>query len=111
MHFHNIALSDPLDSTRSRIGAACDSRRQILEDPRASHLFCRTWGERVVQTIGREGTSRRVPGVLKVSISTAIRWTKRPATTGYVSVRAKDLGTWSRYGYRARASEWDGVLS
>jgi len=38
--------------------------------------------ERVVHTIG-EGTSRRgAAGVFKVSVSAAIRWTKRLTTTG-----------------------------
>jgi transposase len=38
--------------------------------------------ERVVHIVG-EGTSRRgAAGVFKVSVSTAIRWTKRLATTG-----------------------------
>ena len=38
--------------------------------------------ERVVHTVG-EGSSRRgAAGVFKVSVSTAIRWTKRLATTG-----------------------------
>lgn len=38
--------------------------------------------ERVIHTV-REGTSRRgAAGVFKVSVSTAIRWTKRLATTG-----------------------------
>jgi transposase len=38
--------------------------------------------ERVVGTVG-EGVSRRgAAGVFKVSVSTAIRWTKRLATTG-----------------------------
>jgi transposase len=38
--------------------------------------------ERVVHTVA-EGTSRRgAAGVFKVSVSTAIRWTKRLATTG-----------------------------
>jgi transposase len=39
--------------------------------------------ERVIHTVG-EGTSRRgAAGVFKVSVSTAIRWTKRLAASGW----------------------------
>jgi transposase len=56
-----------------------DRARRGTSVPAAYSLDLR---ERVVDTVG-EGASRRgAAGVFKVSVSTAIRWTKRLATTG-----------------------------
>jgi transposase len=52
--------------------------------------------ERVVGTLGGGVSRRGAAGVFKVSVSTAIRWTKRLATTG----RCAPLPS----GYRSRTS-------